>query len=194
MSRRPVHLWCVSLLYFALDCKLYILGMPHNRVFIWYFMIRHKYLLFCCILGSWRYVLVNVVVFRKTFSYAGFEQQPNNKFLHPAILLLTLNYNWNLRRKMQRSGISVPIQSSPTCYRTEMCALHSLLMLLYMLFNVCLYCRLHMFETYLWGSDPLQCQSIVDSKRNIIYYKLDKFVKSGAKIVLSQVTIGDLVT
>ncbi|THG07145.1 hypothetical protein TEA_019245 [Camellia sinensis var. sinensis] len=43
-------------------------------------------------------------------------------------------------------------------------------------------------------SDPSQYQSIVDAEWNIIYDKLDKCVKSGAKIVLSRLAIGDLAT
>ena len=43
-------------------------------------------------------------------------------------------------------------------------------------------------------SDPAQYQSIVDAEWNIIYDKLDKCVKSGAKIVLSRLAIGDLGT
>ncbi|KZV20024.1 T-complex protein 1 subunit eta [Dorcoceras hygrometricum] len=43
-------------------------------------------------------------------------------------------------------------------------------------------------------SAPLQYQSIVDAEWNIIYDKLDKRVKSGAKIVLSRLAIGDLRT
>ncbi|RWW43219.1 hypothetical protein BHE74_00051141, partial [Ensete ventricosum] len=42
--------------------------------------------------------------------------------------------------------------------------------------------------------NPLQYQSIVDAEWNIIYDKLDKCVKSGAKIVLSRLAIGDLAT
>ncbi|CAH1446525.1 unnamed protein product [Lactuca virosa] len=43
-------------------------------------------------------------------------------------------------------------------------------------------------------STPLQYQSIVDAEWNIIYDKLDKCVKTGAKIVLSRLAIGDLAT
>ncbi|KAJ1692675.1 hypothetical protein LUZ63_009373 [Rhynchospora breviuscula] len=43
-------------------------------------------------------------------------------------------------------------------------------------------------------SDPLQYQSIVDVERTIMYIKLDQCVKSGAKIVLSRLAIGDQVT
>ncbi|GKG15775.1 T-complex protein 1 subunit eta, partial [Tanacetum coccineum] len=38
-------------------------------------------------------------------------------------------------------------------------------------------------------SDPLQYRSIVDAEWNIIYDKLDKCVKSGAKIILSRLAI-----
>lgn len=43
-------------------------------------------------------------------------------------------------------------------------------------------------------SDPSQYQSIVDAEWNIIYEKLDNCVKSGAKIILSRLAIGDLAT
>ncbi|CAH1420968.1 unnamed protein product [Lactuca virosa] len=43
-------------------------------------------------------------------------------------------------------------------------------------------------------SDLLQYQSIVDAEWNIIYDKLDKCVKTGAKIVLSRLAIGDMAT
>jgi len=71
-----------------------------------------------------------------------------------------------------------------------MCDLHSLLMLLHMLFNVCLYLLAPCLQHTCRLSDPLQYQSIVDAEWIIIYDKLDKCVKSGAKIVLS----GDLAT
>ncbi|XP_020263219.1 T-complex protein 1 subunit eta-like [Asparagus officinalis] len=91
--------------------------------------------------------LVNGVAFKKTFSYAGFEQQPN-KFLNPKILLL----NIELELKSEKENAEIRL------------------------------------------SDPLQYQSIVDAEWNIIYDKLDKCVKSGAKIVLSRLAIGDLAT
>ncbi|KAL4178908.1 hypothetical protein AMTRI_Chr13g84550 [Amborella trichopoda] len=43
-------------------------------------------------------------------------------------------------------------------------------------------------------ANQAQCQSIVDAEWNIIFDKLDKCVKSGAKIVLSRLAIGDLAT
>ncbi|KAM0054196.1 putative chaperonin Cpn60/TCP-1 family, chaperone tailless complex polypeptide 1 (TCP-1) [Helianthus debilis subsp. tardiflorus] len=91
--------------------------------------------------------LVNGVAFKKTFSYAGFEQQPK-KFHNPKILLL----NIELELKSEKENAEIRL------------------------------------------SDPLQYQSIVDAEWNIIYDKLDKCVKSGAKIVLSRLAIGDLAT
>ncbi|KAL2612882.1 hypothetical protein R1flu_024574 [Riccia fluitans] len=91
--------------------------------------------------------LVNGVAFKKTFSYAGFEQQPKS-FEHPKILLLNLE----LELKSEKENAEVRL------------------------------------------SDPSQYQSIVDAEWNIIYDKLDKCVKSGAKIVLSRLAIGDLAT
>ncbi|CAL5401595.1 unnamed protein product [Camellia sinensis] len=91
--------------------------------------------------------LVNGVAFKKTFSYAGFEQQPK-KFLNPKILLL----NVELELKSEKENAEIRL------------------------------------------SDPSQYQSIVDAEWNIIYDKLDKCVKSGAKIVLSRLAIGDLAT
>jgi len=91
--------------------------------------------------------LVNGVAFKKTFSYAGFEQQ-RKKFEKPKILLL----NVELELKSEKENAEVRL------------------------------------------SDPTQYQSIVDAEWNIIYDKLDKCVKSGAKIVLSRLAIGDLAT
>ncbi|EFJ16712.1 hypothetical protein SELMODRAFT_168086 [Selaginella moellendorffii] len=91
--------------------------------------------------------LVNGVAFKKTFSYAGFEQQPK-KFDNPSILLL----NIELELKSEKENAEIRL------------------------------------------SDPSQYQSIVDAEWNIIYDKLDKCVKSGAKVVLSRLAIGDLAT
>merc|ERR1740137_334350 len=43
-------------------------------------------------------------------------------------------------------------------------------------------------------SDVTEYQKIVDTEWNILYEKLDKIVKSGAKIVLSKLPIGDVAT
>ncbi|KAI5054763.1 hypothetical protein GOP47_0029908 [Adiantum capillus-veneris] len=91
--------------------------------------------------------LVKGVAFKKTFSYAGFEQQPKS-FTNPKIL--TLNVELELKSEKENAEIRL--------------------------------------------SDPAQYQSIVDAEWNIIYDKLDKCVKSGAKIVLSRLAIGDLGT
>jgi len=91
--------------------------------------------------------LVEGVGFKKTFSYAGFEQQPK-QFVSPKILLLNLE----LELKAEKENAELKIES---------------------------------VEKY---------QSMVDAEWDIIYSKLDAIVKSGAKIVLSQLPIGDLAT
>jgi len=91
--------------------------------------------------------LVPGVAFKKTFSYAGFEQQPKS-FDAPKIVLL----NVELELKAERTNAEIRIK------------------------------------------DPSQYQSIVDAEWSIIYDKLDKIVKSGAKVVLSKLPIGDLAT
>lgn len=92
-------------------------------------------------------LLVDGVGFKKTFSYAGFEQQPK-KFENPKILCL----NIELELKAEKDNAQVRIE------------------------------------------DPLEYQAFVDAEWNIIYEKLEKIVKSGAKIVLSRLAIGDLAT
>lgn len=119
--------------------------------------------------------LVNGVAFKKTFSYAGFEQQPK-KFLNPKILLL----NIELELKSEKENAEIRFECLPfwICFMSCQVASHPL-------FWVYQCHRL---------SDPLQYQSIVDAEWNIIYDKLDKCVKSGAKVVLSRLAIGDLAT
>mmetsp|Transcript_162667 Transcript_162667/g.300158 ORF Transcript_162667/g.300158 Transcript_162667/m.300158 type:complete len:564 (-) Transcript_162667:29-1720(-) len=92
-------------------------------------------------------LLVDGVAFKKTFSYAGFEQQPK-RFENPKVLLLNLE----LELKAEKDNAEVRI------------------------------------------TDPDQYQSIVDAEWNIIYEKLDLIAKSGAKVVLSRLAIGDLAT
>lgn len=92
-------------------------------------------------------ILVQGVAFKKTFSYAGFEQQPKS-FKNPKILLL----NVELELKSEKDNAEVRIE------------------------------------------DPDQYQSIVDAEWAIIYRKLDACAKSGAKIILSRLPIGDLAT
>lgn len=91
--------------------------------------------------------MVHGVCFRKTFSYAGFEQQPK-KFENPKILVL----QHELELKAEKDNAEVRIEN------------------------------------------PDDFQKICDAEWNIIYDKLDKIVKSGAKIVLSNLPIGDLAT
>lgn len=87
------------------------------------------------------------VVFKKTFSYAGFEQQPK-KFQNPKIVLLNLE----LELKAEKDNAEIRVE------------------------------------------DPVAYQSIIEAEWDIIYDKLDKIVKSGAKVVLSRLAIGDLAT
>jgi len=91
--------------------------------------------------------LVTGVCFKKTFSYAGFEQQPK-KFDSPKIVLL----NVELELKSERQNAEIRIE------------------------------------------DPTKYQSIVDAEWDIIYDKLARIVKSGAKVVLSRLPVGDLAT
>ncbi|GJX57511.1 T-complex protein 1 subunit eta [Tanacetum coccineum] len=91
--------------------------------------------------------LVNGFRFKKTFSYAGFEQQPK-KFLNLKILLLNIELELKSEKRKCQDKLS----------------------------------------------DPLQYMSIVDAEWNILYDKLDKCVKSGAKIILLRLAIGDLAT
>lgn len=92
-------------------------------------------------------MLVKGVAFKKTFSYAGFEQQPK-RLENPKILLL----NVELELKSEKENAEVRID------------------------------------------DPALYQSIVDAEWKIIYEKLDACVKSGAKVILSKLPIGDLGT
>jgi len=91
--------------------------------------------------------MVKGVCFKKTFSYAGFEQQPKS-FLNPKIALL----NIELELKAEKDNAQIRIDN------------------------------------------PDDFQKIVDAEWNIIYEKLDEIVNSGAKIVLSNLPIGDLAT
>merc|ERR1719326_884510 len=91
--------------------------------------------------------LVEGVAFKKTFSYAGFEQQPK-RFENPKIALLQVE----LELKAEKSNAEVRM------------------------------------------TDVKEYQRVVDAEWKIIYDKLDTIVKSGAKVILSQLPIGDLAT
>lgn len=91
--------------------------------------------------------MVHGVCFKKTFSYAGFEQQPKS-FENVKILVL----QHELELKAEKDNAEVRIEN------------------------------------------PDDFQKIVDAEWNIIYAKLDKIVASGAKIILSNLPIGDLAT
>jgi len=91
--------------------------------------------------------LVLGVAFKKTFSYAGFEQQPKS-FVNPKVLCL----NVELELKAEKENAEIRL------------------------------------------TDPSKYQSIIDAEWSIIYNKLDLIVKSGAKVILSRLAIGDLAT
>lgn len=90
---------------------------------------------------------VNGVAFKKTFAYAGFEQQPKS-FQKPKIVCL----NVELELKAEKDNAEV---------------------------------RVEQVSKY---------QAIVDAEWQIIYQKLEAISKTGAKVVLSKLPIGDLAT
>ncbi|TLD33007.1 hypothetical protein PspLS_00979 [Pyricularia sp. CBS 133598] len=92
-------------------------------------------------------LFVNGVAFKKTFSYAGFEQQPKS-FTKPKIVCL----NVELELKAEKDNAEV---------------------------------RVEQVSEY---------QAIVDAEWQIIFKKLEAVYKTGAKVVLSKLPIGDLAT
>lgn len=92
-------------------------------------------------------LFVNGVAFKKTFSYAGFEQQPKS-FENPKIVCL----NVELELKSEKHNAEV---------------------------------RIDQVSEY---------QAIVDAEWQIIYNKMEALYKTGAKVVLSKLPIGDLAT
>ena len=92
-------------------------------------------------------LFVNGVAFKKTFSYAGFEQQPKS-FKDPKIVCL----NVELELKAEKDNAEV---------------------------------RVEQVSEY---------QAIVDAEWQIIYNKMEALYKTGAKVVLSKLPIGDLAT
>ncbi|KIY03228.1 uncharacterized protein Z520_01695 [Fonsecaea multimorphosa CBS 102226] len=92
-------------------------------------------------------LFVNGVAFKKTFSYAGFEQQPKS-FKNPKIVCL----NVELELKAEKDNAEV---------------------------------RIDQVSEY---------QAIVDAEWQIIYDKMEALYKTGAKVVLSKLPIGDLAT
>ena len=109
--------------------------------------------------------LVKGVAFKKTFSYAGFEQQPKH-FNNPKICCL----NVELELKAERDNAEIRIEQvdvSAWQFRRER--------------GLTQQC----FQDY---------QSIVDAEWKIIFNKLEAISKTGAKVVLSRLPIGDLAT
>jgi T-complex protein 1 subunit eta len=92
-------------------------------------------------------LFIDGVAFKKTFSYAGFEQQPKS-FKNPKIVCL----NVELELKSEKDNAEV---------------------------------RVEQVSEY---------QAIVDAEWQIIFDKLEALYKTGAKVVLSKLPIGDLAT
>ncbi|KAF5374958.1 hypothetical protein D9758_000534 [Tetrapyrgos nigripes] len=92
-------------------------------------------------------LLVKGVAFKKTFTYAGAEQQPKS-FKNPLILCL----NVELELKAEKDNAEVRVEAVS------------------------------------------EYQAIVDAEWEIIYRKLEAIEKTGAKVVLSKLPIGDLAT
>ncbi|SJX60636.1 probable CCT7-component of chaperonin-containing T-complex [Sporisorium reilianum f. sp. reilianum] len=92
-------------------------------------------------------LLVHGVAFKKTFAYAGFEQQPKS-FTNPKVLCL----NVELELKAEKDNAEVRI------------------------------------------NEVSEYQAVVDAEWQIIFNKLEAIVKTGAKVVLSKLPIGDLAT
>lgn len=90
---------------------------------------------------------IDGVAFKKTFSYAGFEQQPK-RFQNPKIVCL----NVELELKSEKDNAEV---------------------------------RVEQVSEY---------QAIVDAEWQIIFNKMEALYKTGAKVVLSKLPIGDLAT
>ena len=91
--------------------------------------------------------LVEGVSFPKSFSYAGFEQQPK-RIENPKIIIL----NVELELKAEKDNAEIRIEN------------------------------------------PDDYQKLIDAEWKIITEKLENIVKSGAKVVLSKLAIGDLAT
>lgn len=153
--------------------------------------------------------LVDGVAFRKTFSYAGFEQQPKLFADGPKILLL----NIELELKSERENAEVRRVEGVGCVccdaLTRVCT-HAL-SLSPRLFSALLPNTQTNEKTnpnqqpppqttpetpkqQVRLDDPSQYQALVDAEWNIIYDKLAKCVASGASVVLSRLAIGDLAT
>ncbi|OEH79996.1 t-complex protein 1 ETA subunit [Cyclospora cayetanensis] len=126
--------------------------------------------------------VVRGVAFKKTFSYAGFEQQPK-KLINPKILLLNLE----LELKAEKENAEVRLDNPDHGYLSQQAAPCIAL-------RVCP-CALHFFAFLCFASlMPQDYQSIVDAEWDLIYEKLQTIADSGATVVFSKLPIGDLAT
>lgn len=121
--------------------------------------------------------LISGVAFKKTFSYAGFEMQPK-RYENPKIALL----NVELELKAEKDNAEVRVKSVDVrLQHSTNTASNNHLNDRYHVSHCCPSC----LQDY---------QAIVDAEWNILYDKLEKIYKSGAKVVLSKLPIGDVAT
>lgn len=111
-------------------------------------------------------LFVNGVAFKKTFSYAGFEQQPKT-FTNPKIVCL----NVELELKSEKDNAEVRVEQVSVWISEELreCCARSP-----------------------WNLQDYQ--AIVDAEWQIIFQKLQALADTGAQVVLSKLPIGDLAT
>ena len=120
------------------------------------------------------------MAFKKTFSYAGFEQQPKS-FVNPKILCL----NVELELKAERDNAEIKIDNPEVWEVCGVCECDSGFFPL-------------LFLLSLWFLLPFskiaiqQFQSLVDAEWRILYEKMEKMITSGANIILSKLPIGKI--
>lgn len=116
-------------------------------------------------------MLIKGVAFKKTFSYAGFEQQPKS-FKNPKVLCLNVELELKAEKdnaEVRVNEVSVSLGVAAQFYGQK----RSLTMV---------------------SAVRQEYQAIVDAEWQIIYRKLEAIVATGAKVVLSRLPIGDLAT
>jgi hypothetical protein len=153
-------------------------------------------------------LLVQGVAFKKTFSYAGFEQQPK-AFKDPKICCL----NVELELKAERDNAEVRIEqvsvrscslcvlnlavsclltvvSTPPCRRYPSSSLRRTAFLP----RFCPETPSTIASNHSRFTLKKEYQAVVDAEWSIIYSKLEAIAATGAKVVLSRLPIGDLAT
>ena len=123
-------------------------------------------------------MLVTGVAFQKTFSYAGFEMQ-QKQYENPKVMIALSNF----------ADLVVLIFCSNQDYY---CPFKYFLQIA--LLNVELELKAEKENAEVRVDNVEEYQKVVDAEWNILYEKLDLIVKSGAKVVLSKLPIGDVAT